>query len=140
MTTPYQRVSLFLKAERKLSLADVEKLVGAEVTVEHYEVQMGRGTITNVALLDGGDRLQVTVEHGGRACLCCGHIYFPEQVGLGMARVGDLRARQEPGAWPQWRWHGLPDWAMVCQSAGDCTYRRMDDPLPSGDTGGRRPR
>lgn len=130
----YQRVALFMGSDRRLTLADVETLIGAEITVDAYEVQIGRGTVTNVTLLDGGDRLQVTVEQNGRACMCCGHIYDPGRAGLGLKRVGDLRAARPEGAWPVWRWHDLPDWALVCLSDGDCTYRRMDE-LAADDDG-----
>lgn len=138
MTAPaphYQRVTLSFKGDRRLTLADIETLIGSEISVEHYEVQMGRGTVTNVTLLDDGEQVQVTVEQNGRACVCCGHVYEPAQAGLCLIRVGDLRAKRDPDAWPVWRWHDLPNWAMVCRSDGDCTYRRMDDPFPNDGEG-----
>lgn len=135
MTAPagYTRASLFMTGERKLTVDDIATLVGSAITVDAYEVQIGRGTVTNVVLLDDGDRIQVTVEQDGRACQSCGHIYPMAAFPRALVRVGDLRAKREPGAWPVWRWDGLPDWALVCFSDGDCTYRRMDDPMPDPD-------
>lgn len=138
MTAPdgqYTRVSLFMSAERQLTPDDVTKLLGSEITVDAYEVQIERGTVTNVILLDCGARIQVVIEQDGRACASCGHIYPMAAVPRRLTPVAGLRARRAPDAWPEWRWHGLPDWALVCVSDGDCMFRRMDDPMPDDEPG-----
>lgn len=128
---PYARARLLMSSERTLTDADVAALIGSEISCEMQGVQISRGVVSNAQIVEDGTWVQLTVEQGGRACLACGHVVAAADVDRLLVSVGELRAARPEGAWPVWRWDGLPDWTLVCRSDGDCTYRRMDDPPPN---------
>lgn len=128
---PYARATLIMSGDRVLTDTDAGALVGSEISAELHGVEISRGVVSNAKIIDGA-RVELTVEQGGRACTACGTVVATADVDRLLATVGELRAARVEGAWPVWRWDGLPDWVLVCYDSGSCTYRRMDDP-PPGD-------
>lgn len=128
MKTPvgYTRSTFHWRNEmhRDLTADDAQQMLGMRLTVSLGSVVMSTGTVTAAKVVDGGERMQMTVETGGRWCPACGQVYPAETAGRHLAALTDVQART-PGRYvhPP-AYDDLPSWVRVCRDWGACRARQ----------------
>lgn len=131
----YTRAGFTLTGSRTLTDADAAAMIGHEISVSIGDAVLGSGIITDCRVVDDGARFKLTVEHNGRRCAGCGHVYTEDQADKYMALLGELRTQY--GGSPDGLLKAttlLPDWVQVCTAWATCARRRMDDPEDDGES------
>lgn len=131
----YSRTAFYLRNDtgRPLVDADVQELLGTEMTASMHDVLLSSGVVTNVAIVDDGARVRVTIENGGRACAVCGTVFTRNQASQEMLTLGEVRTATPelvagiPG------YADLAGWVWVCSSPAMCLRRQQEQPAPGGD-------
>ncbi len=120
----YTRCVFFMRNEGPAPLTEMKaaKLIGYQMSFTLDDIHLSTGEVTGFKLLENGNRLQVTVESGGRHCWACGMIYTDEWAPVRLVPLSRLR-KQSPDVYLEGGYDVLPGSALVCVSPSDCWQR-----------------
>lgn len=128
----YTRTVIFLTNEltRPLRDYDAETLMGAEVSVSLRGAALVEGVVAFAKVVDGGRRLQVAIESGGRRCPACGEVYTSAQALLALRPLRRLQALMTLPDTQVYR--GIPGWVKVCSDPLACRGRAAERAAAAG--------
>lgn len=111
---------------RPLTDDDARGMLGMQMSVSMCETVLAAGTVTGARVLDDGERMEMTVETGGRSCAACREVYPVEFADRELGAIEDFQARM-PTIYNSPIYDNLPRWARVCREAATCMFRRHED-------------
>ncbi len=139
----YVRVSLFLagQPDTPLTAEQAEAMLGQEMDVSLRPAHPGYGTVLDVRLLDGGRRVRLSVERGGRSCTVCRRVFTEQDAPVELTRADTFA---DESAKPHATWAAvyriLADWSPVCRNWATCRRVQLSnvdgDPLLERDDEG----
>lgn len=117
----YTRITMFMgnEMDRPLEDDDAVTLMGAELTVRHHNTVMAQGIVTSARVVDGGSRLQVVIEAGGRSCPACGMTYPAGQASWSLAPLSRVYVSLPNDE----LYRDIPLWVKVCSDTLGCRLR-----------------
>lgn len=127
MTGPagYSRSTYVWRNEmmRPLDDEDAQLMLGAELSVSIHGTVRSSGIITDAKIVDDGERLQVTIESGGRFCAACYHVYDEPAAQTALVPLGELL---DVPLFDRRMYSHLTVWTRICRDSAACWRRQVE--------------